>query len=70
MPLFQLNQERLANNNILNEDDIKIGSKIKIKCQYKEKEIEINDYRFTSTNKQLDYTCIQLFIQLLKLIKI
>ena len=51
----------LTNNHILNENDIKIGSKIKIKCQHKEKEIEINDYRFTSTNKNLNYTCIQIF---------
>ena len=51
----------LIKNHILNENDIKIGSKIKIECQQKEKEIVINDYRFTSTNKNLNYTCIQIF---------
>ena len=51
----------LTNNHILNEYDIKIGSKIKIKCKDKEKVIEIVDYRFTQTNKNLNYTCIQIF---------
>ena len=51
----------LTSNHILNENEIKIGSKIKIKCQHKEKEIEIYDYRFISTNKNLNYTCIQIF---------
>ena len=51
----------LTNNHILNEYDIKIGSKIKIICKNKEKVIEIMDYRFTQTNKNLNYTCIQIF---------
>ena len=51
----------LTNNHILDKNDIKIGSKIIIKCEDKEKIIEIKDYRFTFTNKYLNYTCIQIF---------
>ena len=50
-----------TNNHILDESDIKIGSKINIKCENIEQEIEINDYRFVSTDKYLNYTCIQIF---------
>ena len=53
-----------TNNHILNENNIKIGNKINIeyfyKSKYKEKKIEINEKRRVYTNKELDYTCIEL----------
>ncbi len=51
----------LTNNHVLNEDTIKIGSKIEIEHNYQEKVIEITKNRFTCTNEEYDYTCIEIF---------
>ena len=54
-------------NHILNENDIKIGSKINIIIKDIinnidiKKNIEITNERFTCTNKNLDYTFIKIF---------
>ena len=48
----------LTNNHILNEDTIKLGSKIEIEHNKKKKVIEIIKNRFTCTNEEYDYTCI------------
>ena len=47
-----------TNNHILNESKIKIGSNIKIKDK---NDIKIINNRFVCTNKELDYTCIEIF---------
>ena len=51
----------LTNNHILNEDTIKLGSKIEIEHNYQEKVIEITENRFTRTNALYDFTCIEIF---------
>ena len=51
----------LTNNHILNEDKIKLGSKIKIEHNKENKVIEITENRFTCTNEEYDYTCIEIF---------
>ena len=48
------------NNHVLGNDEIKIGSKIKILHEEKIKYIEITKNIFTSTNEYLDYTCIEI----------
>ena len=66
---FPIKYALFTNNHVLNEFDIKIGSKIKFeyfqeslfKSSYIKKEIEINENRRILTNKELDYTCIELF---------
>ena len=51
----------LTNNHILNEDTIKLGSKIEIEHNKENKVIEITKNRFTCTNEEYDYTCIEIF---------
>ena len=51
----------ITNNHILDKSDIKINSKINIEYQNIQKEIEINKNRKVFTNKDLDYTCIEIF---------
>ena len=53
-----------TNNHVLNETDIKLGNIINIEYynnnSYIKKKIEINGKRKVFTNKDLDYTCIEL----------
>ena len=59
-----LNEQMLflfTNNHILGEENIKNNSIIKILNDKKIKEIKINEDRFTCTNEELDYTCIEIF---------
>jgi len=51
----------LTNNHVLNEDKIKLGSKIEIEHNKEKKVIEITKKRFTCTNEEYDYTCIEIF---------
>ncbi len=51
----------LTNNHILKEDTIKLGSKIEIEHNKEKKVIEITKDRFTCTNEEYDYTCIEIF---------
>ena len=51
----------LTNNHILNEDKIKLGSKIEIEHNNENKDIEITKNRFTRTNAKYDFTCIEIF---------
>ncbi len=50
-----------TNNHVLNENNIKQNSIIKIQQNKNIYQIKITKDRFTSTNKELDYTCIQIF---------
>ena len=49
-----------TNNHVLDENLIKIGSKINIYCNESYKNIEITKNRFTCTDKEIDYTCIEI----------
>ena len=51
----------ITNNHVLNENDIKINKEIKFEYQKINKTIKITDKRKTYTNKNLDYTCIEIF---------
>ena len=51
----------LTNNHVLNEDKIKLGSKIEIEHNNEKKVIEITKNRFTRTNAKYDFTCIEIF---------
>ena len=48
-------------NYILNEDSIKLGKKIIIELDGKQSEIEISNNRKVFMDKDLDYTCIEIF---------
>ena len=60
-----------TNNHVLNESNIQIGNTIYFECldyeqsffnpSYIQKEIKITNERKVFTNKELDYTCIELF---------
>jgi len=54
-----------TNNHLLDEDSIKINKIIKFEYftgkKYVEKEIKITKDRKVFTNKELDYTCIEIF---------
>ena len=50
----------ITNNHILNEENIKNGRRIKIIYRKKEKIIEITGNRRVFTNKELDYTLIEI----------
>ena len=50
-----------TNNHVLNENNIKQNSIIEIQQNKNNYQIKISEDRFTSTNKELDYTCIQIF---------
>ena len=51
----------LTNNHVLNEEKIKLGSKIEIEHNKEKKVIEITKNRFTRTNAKYDFTCIEIF---------
>ena len=51
----------LTNNHVLNEEKIKLGSKIEIEHNNEKKVIEITKNRFTCSNEEYDYTCIEIF---------
>ena len=50
-----------TNNHILNENLIKPNSEIQIKYKNEIKVIKMNN-RFSCTNEELDYTCIEIFV--------
>ena len=50
-----------TNNHVLNENNIKQNSIIEIQQNNKKYQIKITEDRFTTTNEELDYTCIQIF---------
>ena len=50
----------LTNNHVLNENDIKINKEIIIEYKNEIKRIEITENRKVYTNKELDYTCIEI----------
>ena len=54
------NECLMTNNHILDENDLKINNKIYIEYQNKEKIIEINKKRRTFTDKELDYSAIEI----------
>ena len=62
---FPIKYALFTNNHILNENDIKIGKIINIEflkeSSYSKKKIEIDEKRKVYTNKELDYTCIELY---------
>jgi len=66
---FPIKYALFTNNHILNESNIEIGKKIIFECLALQKssyysikkEITITDKRQVFTNKELDYTCIELF---------
>jgi len=68
---FPFKYALFTNNHILDDSNIDIGKSIKFECLKKSfffssyntitKEIEITDKRRVYTNKELDYTCIELF---------
>ena len=51
----------LTNNHILDENDIKVNKEIIIEYKNEIKSIEITENRKVYTNKELDYTCIEIF---------
>ena len=50
----------ITKNNILNEEDIKIGKEISIEYENKKKILKITKNRRAFTNKKLDYTLIEI----------
>ena len=70
---FPIKYALFTNNRVLNESNIKIGKTIRFEClelqksifnkSYNtiKKEIKITEKRKVFTNKELDYTCIELF---------
>ena len=50
-----------TNNHVLNENNIKQNSIIEIQQNNNKYQIKITEDRFTCTNEDLDYTCIQIF---------
>ena len=70
---FPFKYALFTNNHVLNELNIEIGNTIHFECLQlqnsffsssyitNKKEIEITDKRKVFTNKELDYTCIELF---------
>ena len=50
-----------TNNHVLNNKNINKNSIIKFMYNNKVNEIKITENRFTHTNEELDYTCIQIF---------
>ena len=68
---FPIKYALFTNNHVLNELNIEIGKTIHFECLEKsffsfsynkvQKEIKITDKRKIFTNKELDYTCIELF---------
>jgi len=68
---FPIKFALFTNNHVLNESNIQIGNTIYFECldyeqsffnpSYIQKEIKITNERKVFTNKELDYTCIELF---------
>jgi len=68
---FPIKYALFTNNHVLNELNIEIGNTIHFEClefkkltknsSYIKKKIKITDKRKIFTNKELDYTCIELF---------
>ena len=70
---FPIKYALFTNNHVLDESNIEIGNTIHFEClelqtsffsssyNIVQKEIEITDKRKVFTNKELDYTCIELF---------
>jgi len=66
---FPFKYALFTNNHILNESNIEIGNIIHFEClegpfgnsSYIKKKIKITEKRRVFTNKELDYTCIELF---------
>ena len=50
-----------TNNHVLNENRIEINKEIEFEYMKEMKKIKITDNRKVFTNKELDYTCIQIF---------
>jgi len=50
----------ITNNHVLDEDNIKINNRIHLKYRNQQKEIEIYERRRVFTDKELDYTCIEI----------
>ena len=51
----------LTNNHVLNENDIKLNKEIILEYKNEIKRIEITKNRKAYTNKELDYTYIEIF---------
>ena len=51
----------MTNNHVIDNQSMKINSKIEFEHNNSIKYIEIKDKRFFCTNELLDYTCIQIF---------
>jgi len=69
---FPFKYALFTNNHVLNESNIEIGKKIHFECLLRKsifnkeekaikKKIKITEKRHVFTNKELDYTCIELF---------
>ena len=68
---FLIKYALFTNNHVLNESNIEIGKKINFECFEKsifnssyntiKKKIKLTEKRHVFTNKELDYTCIELF---------
>jgi len=69
---FLIKYALFTNNHVLNESNIEIGKKINFECLLRKsifnssyntikKKLKITDKRKVFTNKELDYTCIELF---------
>ena len=53
-----------TNNHVLNENKIKINERVEFEYLGKNIKINMTDDRKTFTDKKLDYTCIQILIQI------
>ena len=51
----------ITSNHVLNENDIKINGNIIIEYKNKKKEIKITEKRKVNTDKELNYTCIEIY---------
>ena len=66
---FSIKHALFTNNHVLNDSSIELGKKIYFECleetsngyKMSKKQIEITEERRVFTNKELDYTCIELF---------
>ena len=58
---FPIKYGLFTNNHVLNELNIEIGETINFEYLEVKKEIKITEKRRVFTNKELDYTCIELF---------
>ena len=58
---FPFKKALFTNNHILDEESIKTGKTIKFQYQKKDITIEITEKRNAFTDKELDYTCVEIF---------